>query len=142
MHNIEWTNLHEVYETQGEQFYPAEPWGVAGFNLEQKLADYYSGASAKWQSWQSTRDPKIVSEGVDLAASYTYNAWGQALGVSLPVQPAQEIQPGQLGQPINLELAAAAAIIILIVTAAFGFKHYRSGKASGCSSVPLQHQVP
>ncbi|MEW6592183.1 MAG: zinc dependent phospholipase C family protein [Candidatus Hadarchaeota archaeon] len=136
VHNIDWTNLHEVYEAQGEQFYPAEPWGIAGFNLEQKLAEYYNGASAKWQSWQSTRDPNIVSEGVDLAASYTYNSWSQALGIS------PQMQPEQLNQPINLGLAATAAIVILVVAAAAFYRHYRHGKSSGYSSVPLQPQPP
>lgn len=117
VHNISWTDLHYEYEDKGAQLTPAEPLGIQNFDLEQKLTEYYSGAQAKWQSWLGTRDQAIVQEGVDFAASYTYNAWCQALGI-VP----SAWQPEQTGQTIDSRLVAIAALVVIVVLILVGRK--------------------
>jgi len=116
VHNISWTDLHSDYEDQGAQLTPAEPSGIENFNLEQKLTEYHSGAQAKWQSWLGTRDQAIVQEGVNFAASYTYNAWCQVLGV-VPT-----ILPEQTGFPIDFKFVAIAAIVVIVILILVGRK--------------------
>lgn len=118
VHNIGWTDLHEEFEDQGESFTPTKPLGIHNFNLEQKLTEYYTGAQSKWQRWLSTRDQTIVKEGVNLAASYTYNAWCQALDI---VPTSWEEQTGQL---IDFRVIAAVALVVLIVVIAVGMKRF------------------
>jgi hypothetical protein len=115
VHNISWTDLHYEYEDQGAQLTPAEPSGIQNFSLEQKLTEYYSGAQAKWQSWLGTRDQAIVQEGVDFAASYTYNAWCQALGI---VPSAWQ----QTGFSIDARFVAIAVLVVIIVLVLVGRK--------------------
>lgn len=117
VHNISWTDLHYDYEDAGAQLAPAEPSGIADFDLEQKLTDYYNGAQAKWQIWRSTRDQSIVQEGVDLAASYTYNAWCQVLGVTPAILP-------ETSFPIDPKLIAVAAIVVIMVLSIVGKKRH------------------
>jgi hypothetical protein len=117
VHNIGWTDLHEEFEEQGELFTPTKPAGVPDFNLEQKLTEYYNGAQAKWQRWLGTRDQTIAEEGVNLAASYTYNAWCQTLGTPLP-------EAQGVSSFVDFRLIAGIVLVILIVVIAVGMKRF------------------
>lgn len=117
VHNVGWTDLHFEFEDQGEWFTPAKLAGISNFDLEQKLTEYYNGAQAKWQRWLGTRDQTIVREGVDLAASYTYNAWCQALSVT-----PREAQETSLS--IDFRLIAGIILVILVVVIVIGMKRF------------------
>jgi hypothetical protein len=115
VHNIGWTDLHYEYEGQGN-LTPAKPVPIENFDLVDKLTEYYESAQGRWQSWLGTRDVAIVQEGVDLAATYIYNAWCQALGVELTYSH-------QSNQSINFRMVALAVLIVLIVASAIGIIH-------------------
>jgi len=115
VHNIGWTDLHSEFEQQGASISPATPSGISGFDLAQKLTEFYNAASTKWQQWLGSRDPSIVQEGVDAAASYTYNAWCQALGVTPNYAS---------GLSIDFRLIAAIVLVVLVVIIAVGMKRY------------------
>jgi len=119
VHNIGWTDLHEEFEQQGESISPAAPSGISGFDLTQKLTEFYNAASGKWQQWLSSRDQSILQEGVDAAASYIYNAWCQALGVTPHYTP---------GLSIDFRLVAAIILVVLIVAILVGMKRFYSEK--------------
>jgi len=109
--------LHTEFEQQGWYLSPARPSAISGFDLRQKLAEFQSGASVMWQQWLGSRHQSIVQEGVDLAASYTYNAWCQALGVPLP-------EAQGVGSSMDFRLIAGVALVILIVIMAVGMKRF------------------
>jgi hypothetical protein len=118
VHNVPYNpEKHYLYESQGAYLIPAKPAAIPNFNLEQKLTEYHNGASEKYRSWLSGQDPSIVQEGVDLAASYTYNAWCQTLGAPLPeAQGASSF--------VDFRLIAGVALVILIVIIAVGAKRF------------------
>jgi hypothetical protein len=118
VHNVSYNpEKHDLYESQGAYLTPAEPTAIPNFNLEQKLTEYHKGANGKYQSWLSGQDLSIVQEGVDLSASYTYNAWCQTLGAPLP-----EAQGA--GSFVDFRLIAGVALVILIVIIAVGAKRF------------------
>ncbi len=55
---------------------------------------------------------------MDLAATYTYNAWCQVLGVELTYSY-------QSNQSLNLKLVELAVLIVLIVASVIGMIHDR-----------------
>ena len=118
VHNVPYNEeKHDLYESQGAYLTPAEPTAIPNFNLEQKLTEYHSEANGKYQSWVSSQYPSIVQDGVDLSASYTYNAWCQTLGAPLPeAQGASSF--------VDFRLIAGVALVILIVIIAVGAKRF------------------
>lgn len=125
VHNIGWTDLHEEFEQLGASISPATPSGISGFDLAQKLTEFYNAASAKWQQWLGSRDQSVLQEGVDAAASYTYNAWCQALGVT----PHYE----ETGSSIDFRLIAAIVFVVLVIAVAVGMKRYYREEPIGYS---------
>ena len=118
VHNVSYNEYyHNLYESQGASLTPANPAAIAGFNLEQKLTEYHNEAGGKYQSWVSSQHSSIAQEGVDLSASYTYNAWCQALSVPLPASP-------EVSSSMDFRLIAVAALVILIVVIAIGAKRF------------------
>ncbi|GEM_PF-3301178 len=107
---------HGEFEQQGVGLSPAVPTSIAGFNLRQKLTGFYNAAPTVWQRWLSTRDQEIAQEGVDLAASYTYNAWCQALNV-----PPREAQGITL---IDFRVIAGIALVALVVVIVIGMRRF------------------
>jgi hypothetical protein len=136
VHNIGWTDLHYEYEGQGASLILAEPTPIENFDLSEKLAEYYGSAQDTWHRWLSTRDVSIAQEGVDLAATYTYNAWCQALHVQLTYTSGNART-----RSIDFRMVALAVLIVLIVASAIGIIHrHRSHQRetfditfSGCS---------
>lgn len=124
VHNIGWTDLHDEFEQEGANISPATPSGISGFDLAQKLTEFYNAAPAKWQQWLGSRDPSIVQEGVDAAASYTYNAWCQALGVTPHYATSLSI---------DFRLIAAIVLVVLVIAVAVGIKRYYREEPIVCS---------
>jgi len=112
VHNIGWTDLHYEFEGQGASLTPAKPTPIENFDLDNELIKFNKSAQDTWQRWLSTRDVAIVQEGVDLAATYTYNAWCQVLGVELTYPSSYPSS--------DFRLVALAVLIVLIVASAIG----------------------
>jgi hypothetical protein len=133
VHNIGWTDLHYEFEDQGAQLTPAEPSGIQDFDLEQKLKEFHDSAQEDWQTWQNTRSQSIVQEGVDLAASYTYNSWCQALGVVPAFQSEASAQPMD-----SRVVAAVVTVVFLAIVAGLGVKRIRERRFGDSQAPPFQ----
>jgi len=114
-HAYDW-DKHEEFEQRGAGLWPAVPTLIAGFNLRQKLTEFYNAAPTVWQRWLDARAQAIVQEGVDLSASYTYNAWYEKLVGAIP---SQEAQPSDV--PV---VAVGVAFAALAAAIAVGMKRY------------------
>ena len=71
---------HVYFEsTVAETLSPKQPALKQAFDLEWEISSYKAGAQEKWNAWLETHDQSYVQEGLDLAASLTYNAWYEVL---------------------------------------------------------------
>ncbi|MFN4132892.1 MAG: zinc dependent phospholipase C family protein [Candidatus Hadarchaeales archaeon] len=108
--NDETITAHSNFEESGRDLKAAPPSFISGFELEKALEECREAAEAKWRQWLKSMDKSTVQEGVNLAATYTYNAWVQAL----------EIDPTLLhGEEHQEWVIAAAGVSIAGLTGIF-----------------------
>jgi hypothetical protein len=84
----------------------ATPSLVENFDLFGQLYTYNNQSRQKWDNWLATKNTIYVQEGLDLAASLTYNAWYQTLENVVPEAPSSPLLP----------VAIAGAVTALTVT--------------------------
>lgn len=103
---------HSEFENQGKPLSPARPCLISNFDLEQALKEYSDNALDKWQEWTQTSSTSIVQEGVDLAASYTFNAWYQVLETVPVAEPIKELLLWCIAGIATVCVASAAVIVV------------------------------
>ena len=128
---------HDEFEGQGNLLQPERPVLISSFDWEENLRRYSEGASTKWQQWLNTHDQSIVQEGIDLAASCTYNAWYRVL----------ETEP--VAEPVWLILwvGVGAMTIVVVTTATVAVRRrrlrwylYQDGRRYGPVNTKVLHR--
>jgi hypothetical protein len=88
----------------------AAPSLVENFDLFGQLYTYNNQSRQKWDDWLATENTVYVQEGLDLAASLTYNAWYQTLANVVPAEA-----PSLPLLPVATAGAVTALIIMVIL---------------------------
>lgn len=109
---------HVYFESTVAETLPiTTPSRIDNFNLYNELYAYNELAQQKWDAWlDNTENTYYVQEGLDLAASLTYNAWLQTLENVVPLE-------GE-AWPVDPRLLAAVALAVVIVCVAIGARRY------------------
>lgn len=109
---------HDYFEsTVAGMLSPATPSRTDNFDLYSELRVYNDLAQQKWDNWLATENVAYVQEGLDLAASLTYNAWLQTLENVVPLE-------GEQAWPVDPRLLAAVALAVVVMCMAIGMRRY------------------
>jgi hypothetical protein len=102
---------HKYFEsTVARTLSIAAPSRMENFDLYSELQTYNDESRQKWDNWLATENTVYVQEGLDLAASLTYNAWYQTLENVVPAEA-----PTLPLLPVATAGAVAALIIVVIL---------------------------
>jgi len=111
-HNVSIQNfeLHDEYEATGAGFTPASPSYIENFNISAALTAFNQGAYNRlslWTASETSKKASMVREDVDRAATFTYNAWVQTLGIEVPVSKSSIF--------IDARVIAVIVLVVIVV---------------------------